>query len=96
MRDENGYGTYPDGRPVTEEDVRRWADEAEAGFPGTAFGPVRRGPGRPPTSRPKAGRVQMRVDEDTYRQITERGASRGETRSQYLSRLVQEDLHRGA
>lgn len=36
------------------------------------------------------------TNEDTYRKIDERVARRGETRSQYLLRLVQEDLRHSA
>jgi len=36
------------------------------------------------------------VDADTYRQISEAVARRGETVSQYLLRLVREDLHPSA
>ncbi|WOQ16714.1 toxin-antitoxin system protein [Raineyella sp. W15-4] len=92
----NDYGIHPDGRPVTDVDVERWADEAEAGFPGETFGPARRGPGRPPAARPRVRRVQVRVDADTYQQISEAVARRGETVSQYLLRLVREDLHHSA
>lgn len=90
------YGKFPDGRLVTDADVQRWADEAKAGFPDTEFGPIRRGPGRPPVSHPRVQRLQVRVDDATMAAVEQRARERGKTRSDYLLELVQDDLRKSA
>ena len=79
------YGKFPGGCAVTDADLERWADQAEAGFPDTELGPVRYGPGRPPLEHPRTQRLQKRVDDETMAagdQRAQRAQERGTSRSE--------------
>lgn len=50
-----------DGAVFTEQDLERWADEAEAGFPGATFD--KSTPGRPVTVGAEARPFTLRLDQ---------------------------------
>ena len=79
------------GVPITEELVERLADEAEAGFSPEQI----RGPGRPrlsPGQGPSAI-VQVRVDDELRRRLTDRAVEDGTSVSTVVRQALR--LHLG-
>lgn len=80
-----------DGTKFTDEDVERWAAEAEAGFPGWKFGPSTPGPprpGRPVSVGEDARPFTLRLDMARRAKLEEAAAERHVTMSQLVRSLI--------
>ena len=83
--------TAVDGTKYTDEDIERWAAEAEAGFPGVKFGPVVFGPppsGRPITVGEQARPFTLRLDVARRAKLNEVAQQRHVTASQLVRDLI--------
>lgn len=77
-----------DGTVFTEEDIERWAQEAEEGFPRGVFGAS--SPGRPVSVGPGARPLTIRLDAERRAKLAEIAERRGITVSQLLRGLIDE------
>lgn len=86
-------GTFrtPEGRILTEKDFDTLAEKADTGDYGDNWTVVRPR-GRPRLSESKPKNVSVLFTQEQLNAITKQLATTGETRSQYLRRLVQQDL----
>ena len=81
----------PEGRVLTEKDFDALAEKADTGDYGDNWTVVRP-QGRPRLSESKPKNVSVLFTQEQLDAITKQLATTGETRSQYLRRLVQQDL----
>ncbi|MBR6459710.1 MAG: hypothetical protein IKS49_06070 [Actinomycetaceae bacterium] len=81
----------PEGRVLSDADFDVLAKKADAGDYGTNWTVVRP-QGRPRLSETKPKNVSVLFTQEQIAAMAKRLAKTGETRSQYLRRLVQEDL----
>ncbi|MGO1538470.1 MAG: ribbon-helix-helix protein, CopG family [Leucobacter sp.] len=80
------------GKPVTDEQIQAWADEAEAGYDLDKLPKPRRG--RPPLGDGPGAVVPVRLDEATIAALTERAKAEGiTTRSDAIRAAVREWAH---
>ena len=80
---------------VTSEEIEKWDEEACNGIlPGKSRGDVIVGPGRPKVFWEKTQQIGFREPESKARIISKRANSLGIKRSEYLRRLVDEDLRK--
>ncbi len=70
----------------TEEDLERWAGEAEAGFPGATFG--RSTPGRPVSVGHDARPFTLRLDRARRSKLDQVAHERNTTASQLVRDLI--------
>lgn len=71
-----------DGVPVTEEQIAKWASEAEAGFDVAAL--KKRGRGRPGRGAEPSQVVALRLTADELAMIDARAEREGKTRSEVI------------
>lgn len=77
------------GRPVTEEQIQAWSDEAEAGYDLSKL--PRRGRGRPPVGDGPGLVVPVRLDAATIAALTARAEAEGiTTRSDAIRAAVRQ------
>lgn len=77
------------GKPVTDEQIQAWADEAEAGYDPAELPKPRRG--RPPVGDGPTTVVPVRLDAATIAALTERAEAEGiATRSDAIRAAVRE------
>ncbi|MFT4187137.1 MAG: ribbon-helix-helix domain-containing protein [Aeromicrobium sp.] len=80
------------GKPVSDEQIQAWADEAEAGYDLSQLPPPRRG--RPPVGDGPGTVVPVRLDAATIAALTERAKAEGiTTRSEAIRAAVREWTH---
>lgn len=85
------------GRRLTEADVERLADRAEAGFDLSTWAPR---PGRPALG-PRSGsekaspRIDVRIPEALHRRVTAMASARGQSVSQLIRTLLEEFVRAG-
>lgn len=72
------------GRPVTEEQLQAWADEAEAGYDVTEL----RRRGRPTAGRGPGTPVPVRMDDDLLAALLAQAARQHMTRSEAIRAAV--------
>jgi predicted transcriptional regulator len=70
------------GRPVTEEQIQAWADEAEAGYDVDAL--KKRGRGRPGRGAEPSQVVALRLTLEEIAALDERAGREGKTRSEVI------------
>ncbi|CAM2751527.1 Ribbon-helix-helix protein, copG family [Actinomyces slackii] len=81
------------GKPVSDEQVQAWADEAEAGYDLADLPAPRRG--RPPVGEGPGTVVPVRLDQETIAALTRRANKEGlATRSDAIRAAVREWAHR--
>jgi predicted transcriptional regulator len=83
--------TARNGTKYTDEDIERWAAEAEAGFPGVKFGPSSAGPptsGRPITVGEQARPFTLRLDVARRAKLDQVAQQRHLTASQLVRDLI--------
>ena len=77
------------GKPVTDEQIQAWADEAEAGYDPALLPKPRRG--RPPVGDGPGEVVPVRLDAATLAALTARAEAEGiATRSEAIRAAVRE------
>lgn len=80
------------GKPVTDEQIQAWADEAETGYDLPALPKPRRG--RPPAGDGPGAVVPVRLDAPTLAALTARAEAEGiTTRSDAIRAAVREWTH---
>jgi hypothetical protein len=80
------------GRPVTDEQIQAWADEAEAGYDLPKLPPARRG--RPPVGDGPGVVVPVRLDATMIAALTARAEAEGiTTRSDAIRAAVRAWAH---
>lgn len=81
-------GTYSDvnGVPFTDDDVERWAAQAEAGYTGKHLGPSV--PGRPISVGAQARPFTLRLDAARRAKLDEVAQERHTTPSQLMRELI--------
>ncbi len=78
--------TTPTGTSFSDEDIERWAGEAEAGFPGARFG--KSSPGRPVSVGAEAKPFTLRLDLARREKLNEAASSRHVSVSQLVRDLI--------
>lgn len=78
------------GRPVTEEQIQAWADEAEAGYDVAAL--KKRGRGRPGRGAEPSQVVALRLTAEEIAALDARAEREGKTRSD----IIRDALHSAA
>ena len=81
-----GTHTSAEGTPFSDADLERWAQEAEAGFPGARFG--RSTPGRPVSVGEDARPLTIRLDAARRAKLAARAAEEHTNLSQVLRNLI--------
>ncbi|WP_297008401.1 ribbon-helix-helix domain-containing protein [uncultured Corynebacterium sp.] len=77
------------GKPVTDEQIQAWADEAEAGYDLSTLPEPRRG--RPPVGDGPGTVVPVRLDAATLAALTEKAEAEGiSTRSEAIRTAVRQ------
>ncbi|SJM56154.1 ribbon-helix-helix domain-containing protein [Gulosibacter sp. 10] len=80
------------GKPVTDEQIQAWADEAERGYDPATLSKPRRG--RPPVGDGPGVVVPVRLDAATIEALTERAEAEGITnRSDAIRAAVRAWVH---
>lgn len=80
------------GKPVTDEQIQAWADEAEAGYDLSKLPKPRRG--RPPVGDGPGAVIPVRLDASTIAALTARAEAEGiTTRSDAIRAAVREWAH---
>ncbi len=75
------------GKPVTEEQIQAWADEAEAGY---GFGAMKkRGRGRPGRGASASQVIALRLTEEELKALDARAREAGSTRSDVIREALQ-------
>lgn len=74
------------GTVYTDEDIEKWADEAEQGFPGATFGPS--SPGRPVSVGTDVKPFTLRLDEDRRAKLNKVAKEHNITASQVVRSLI--------
>ena len=82
-------GETIDGKPVTDEEVRRWADEAEKGFDVEEL----RRRGRPRLGTGPSTVIPVRMDDDLLEALSERTLHDGVRRSEAIREAVRAWSH---
>lgn len=82
------YGTHKDGTPVTEAEVRAWADEAEQGYDITKL----RKRGRPALGDGPSSVVPVRLDDSLEAALQARAEAEHVSRSEVIREALREYL----
>ena len=86
------HGHVVHGRPVSDEQIQAWADEAEVGYGLSKLPQPRRG--RPPVGDGPGVVVPVRLDAPTIAALTARAEAEGiSTRSEAIRAAVREWAH---
>jgi hypothetical protein len=78
--------TAANGTVYTDDDIAKWAQEAESGFPSATFGPSV--PGRPITVGPDAKPFTLRLDAHRRAKLDRLAQERHTTASQLVRTLI--------
>ena len=76
-----------DGKPVTEEQIQAWAEEAEAGYDCAAL--KKRGRGRPGRGAAASQVIALRLTEEEIEALDARVKEEGTTRSDVIREALQ-------
>ncbi|MDC4232323.1 ribbon-helix-helix domain-containing protein [Actinomyces sp. B33] len=75
------------GKPVTEEQIQAWADEAESGYDYAAL--KKRGKGRPGRGAAASHVIALRLTEEEIQALDSRAKEEGTTRSDVIRKALQ-------
>lgn len=92
MTDHRTYGHTTSGKPITDEMIERFVEDAERGYkPGQLKG-RRRGPGRPPLGDAAKSVESVRLEPDLRDDVAQRAKAEGVTVSEVIRRALREYL----
>lgn len=84
-------GAPPDGRPITDAEVAKLADETERGYDVEAL--LQRRRGRPPMGSAASSVESVRLDPELKRELLLRAADEGTSVSDLIRTAVRQYLH---
>ena len=87
------YGHTTSGKPITDADVQRLADEAERGYDVDALIARRNKRGRPALGSAPASVESVRLDPDLRDQLASRAQADGTTPSEVIRQALRSYLH---
>jgi uncharacterized protein (DUF4415 family) len=87
------YGHTTSGKPITEADVQRLAEEAERGYDVDAVIARRNKRGRPALGSAPASVESVRLDPELRDQLTARAQADGTTPSEVIRQALRDYLH---
>lgn len=87
------YGHTASGRPITDADVKRLADEAEHGYDVDALIARRGKRGRPALGSAPASVESVRLEPELRDQLTARAQADGTTPSEVIRQALRDYLH---
>jgi len=87
------YGHTRSGRPITDADVQRLAEEAERGYDVDALIARRNKRGRPALGSAPASVESVRLDPELRDQLTARAQADGTTPSEVIRQALRDYLH---
>jgi uncharacterized protein (DUF4415 family) len=87
------YGHTTSGRPITDADVQRLAEEAERGYDVDALVARRNKRGRPALGSAPARVESVRLDPELRDQLTARAQADGTTPSEVIRQALRDYLH---
>jgi uncharacterized protein (DUF4415 family) len=87
------YGHTTSGKPITEADVQRLAEEAERGYDVDALIARRNKRGRPALGSAPASVESVRLDPELRDQLTARAHADGTTPSEVIRQALRNYLH---
>lgn len=87
------YGHTTSGRPITDADVQRLAEEAERGYDVDALVARRNKRGRPALGSAPATVESVRLDPELRDQLTARAQADGTTPSEVIRQALRDYLH---
>lgn len=87
------YGHTTSGRPITEADVQRLAEEAERGYDVDALVARRNKRGRPALGSGPASVESVRLEPELRDQLTARAQADGTTPSEIIRQALRDYLH---
>ena len=87
------YGHTTSGRPITDADVQRLAEEAERGYDVDALVARRNKRGRPALGSAPASVESVRLDPELRDQLTARAQADGPTPSEIIRQALRDYLH---
>jgi Ribbon-helix-helix protein, copG family len=80
------------GKPLTDDEIERLADEAEAGYDTETLRTRRGRRGRPPLGTEAATVESVRIDPDMKRRLAERAKDEGTTVSEVIREALRHHL----
>lgn len=87
------YGHTTSGKPITDADVQRLADEAERGYDVDALVARRNKRGRPALGSAPASVESVRLEPELRDQLTARAQADGTTPSEVIRQALRDYLH---
>jgi uncharacterized protein (DUF4415 family) len=87
------HGHTTSGRPITDADVQRLAEEAERGYDVDALVARRNKRGRPALGSAPASVESVRLDPELRDQLTARAQADGTTPSEVIRQALRDYLH---
>jgi uncharacterized protein (DUF4415 family) len=87
------HGHTASGRPITDEDVERLAEEAERGYDVDAVIARRGRRGRPALGSAPSSVESVRLDPELREQLAERARADGTTPSEVIRQALRDYLH---
>lgn len=87
------HGHTRSGRPITDADVQRLAEEAERGYDVDVLAARRNKRGRPALGSAPASVESVRLDPDLRDQLTARAQADGTTPSEVIRQALRDYLH---
>jgi uncharacterized protein (DUF4415 family) len=87
------YGHTTSGRPITDADIQRVAEEAEGGYDVDALIARRNKRGRPALGSAPASVESVRLDPELRDQLTARAQADGTTPSEVIRQALRDYLH---
>jgi uncharacterized protein (DUF4415 family) len=87
------HGHTTSGRPITDADVQRLAEEAERGYDVDALAARRSKRGRPALGSAPASVESVRLDPELRDQLTARAQADGTTPSEVIRQALRDYLH---
>lgn len=86
------YGHTKDGRPIDDEMIEQFADEAERGYDPEQLKNKRRGPGRPPLGAAVKEVESVRIEPELRELAVQQAAKEGVTVSEIVRRALRQYL----
>lgn len=86
------YGHTKNGKPIDDEMIEHFADEAERGYDAQQLRDKPRGRGRPPLGEAAKVVESVRLEPDLRAEAEERAAAEGVTTSELIRRALREYL----
>jgi hypothetical protein len=87
------HGHTASGKPLTDDDIQRFADEAERGYDIDTVIARRRKRGRPALGSAPANVESVRLDPELRDQLAKRAEADGTTTSEVIRRALRNYLH---